>query len=271
MYDNYSTGSSTSNVVNWTSPSNARHPYVAQPFMVSSTGSICDVRTWFHQATATGTASGEMTVSIFDSTSTPTMSAAAITVVDPATIQNLATLSAASSSFSFWIFSPCVAIQANKLYFIAFDGSYSDGGHQISQSIRSTGVVRRYWSQNAGVWTEAASSQELLVQAVGLTELSAFTSPNAADYGLIGTSTSMTQDFGFFGNMLRDVFAFLFVPSSNVLATFEEQRTDLIENRFPFAYFYNVKNMIINASSSANMFGSMAVNLPLVGTTTILS
>lgn len=66
------------------------------------------------------------------------------------------------------------------------------------------------------------------------------------------------------------VLGFLFVPSNESVNQFTAIPFSL-QNKFPFAYFYQVKDLFNNGSSTANLFGTMQVNLPLVGTTTILS
>jgi len=63
---------------------------------------------------------------------------------------------------------------------------------------------------------------------------------------------------------------YLFVPSVNSVQQFSLIPYKL-QTTFPFSYYYDVKSLITNSSTTANMFGTMIVNLPLVGTTTILS
>jgi len=63
---------------------------------------------------------------------------------------------------------------------------------------------------------------------------------------------------------------FMFVPSNASVQQFSTIPNSL-QSKFPFAYFYQIKSLFDNGSSTANMFGTMQVNMPLVGTTTILS
>ena len=74
-----------------------------------------------------------------------------------------------------------------------------------------------------------------------VTSFGSFPEPTPADFGLTGTSSAMTQDFGFFGNMLKQVILFMFAPAPSSLLAFQSLRMDIMDNKFPFAWFQQAK------------------------------
>jgi len=76
--------------------------------------------------------------------------------------------------------------------------------------------------------------------------------PLASDFGLTGTSSAVTQDFGFFGNMLMAILKFLFVPNELVKTNFEAQRASLITTKFPFAYFSLIQSQMDSVTASSS-------------------
>lgn len=95
---------------------------------------------------------------------------------------------------------------------------------------------------------------QFILNASGLGGLTATIPPNAADYNLTGTSSAMTQDLGYFGNMFRDVMLWLFEPDSAVNYLFESKKTELLTNKSPFAYF----------NQSIALFNSFGTSTPEV-------
>lgn len=76
------------------------------------------------------------------------------------------------------------------------------------------------------------------------------TAPNPTDYSFTDT------DFGYFGNMFRDVVVYLFFPSqANLNYQFTSIQT-MASNKIPFAYYYALKTEFI-AGSSALTTGAM--------------
>jgi hypothetical protein len=86
-------------------------------------------------------------------------------------------------------------------------------------------------------------------------------SPTSSDYGLNATSTAANQDFGFFGNMLRDVLIWLFRPDVKVQQLYQLKKEELLDMKSPFAYFNQSISLIESVSSTVSSTG-MTVNIP---------
>lgn len=92
--------------------------------------------------------------------------------------------------------------------------------------------------------------------------------------GFDPTSTSsypfVSADFGFFGNMLRDLVRFLFYPQPTTLWSFRELQNDLA-NKPPFAYWTAAKEGIELLTSGTSTIASadlsaIASTAPILGT-----
>lgn len=82
------------------------------------------------------------------------------------------------------------------------------------------------------------------------TEIYQAPAPNPADYYLNATSSAANQDFGFFGNMLRDIMIWLFTPSEAVKINYENEKSRLLNDKIPFAYFTDAVGSIGGVSST---------------------
>lgn len=93
-----------------------------------------------------------------------------------------------------------------------------------------------------GGYTSEATCPNTCVWQVGLNLCTgAPSTPNTDDYGFA------TEDFGYLGNMVRDVIVALFFPSkSNINYQFGSIKTTM-EQKIPFAYFYALQTAFTTA------------------------
>lgn len=89
------------------------------------------------------------------------------------------------------------------------------------------------------------------------------TAPNPEDYFLTATTSAATQDFGFFGNLFRDVIIWLFQPNETIRQYFESEKNNLLQYKIPFAYF----NDTLETFDDLNATGTQEM---IVGATTTL-
>lgn len=88
--------------------------------------------------------------------------------------------------------------------------------------------------------------------------------PDPGTYGLNSTSSAANQDFGFFGNMFRDVLIWLFEPMEEVKTYYNDQKDVLLNQKVPFAYFSDAIADIESVS------GTTSGTEMIVGATTTL-
>lgn len=88
----------------------------------------------------------------------------------------------------------------------------------------------------------ATSSWPLLMTFYGSGAVSYFEQPSADAYGF-GTGAASGTDFGLFGNMIRDMFLWLFVPPATVQDGIGAYIDD-VKLRVPFGYFAQVSSTL---------------------------
>lgn len=91
------------------------------------------------------------------------------------------------------------------------------------------------------------------------------TAPNPANYDFT------TQDFGYLGNMFRDVVVFLFFPSqANINTQFGSIQTTMIQ-KIPFAYYFALKDAFTagQAALTTGALPTISISSPFAGGTTI--
>jgi hypothetical protein len=94
---------------------------------------------------------------------------------------------------------------------------------------------------------------QMVINSGGLGGLTIFTvPPNADDFGLYGTSSAMTQDLGFFGNMFRDVMIWLFQPDEAIKGYYNAQKDTLLTQKVPFAYFAAASSTLGGVSTTTD-------------------
>lgn len=71
-------------------------------------------------------------------------------------------------------------------------------------------------------------------------------------------------DYGWFGNMLRDLAVFLFVPSNDAVAIFDTGRQQLA-TKIPYSYFLDIKNSLGSISSASGQFPTVTYEFNLTG------
>jgi len=99
------------------------------------------------------------------------------------------------------------------------------------------------WAENSGEWS-------VLVN--GLNQPPDIAVFSSTSYGFSNT------DYGWLGNMFRDLAVFLFVPSRESVAIFDDGRAQLA-TKIPYSYFIDIKTSLSNISSSSGTFPSMTI------------
>jgi len=137
----------------------------------------------------------------------------------------------------------------------------------------------------------AGYAPALRINGSGLGALT-LTVPDQANYSFT-TSTATGQDFGLFGNMFRDVFEWLFVPSGYGMAANLSEVKDLLTVKFPFSYVaglqaditesmvqtstteigltLNFSEMVATSTSSMNFMGAWPATTTLFSASTTQS
>lgn len=112
----------------------------------------------------------------------------------------------------------------------------------------------------SGGWEAQLDTQEWIWTALGFSEgMSIFDEPTSDAYGF-----DPDQDFGFFGNMLRDIGKFLFVPSEDSLHQWENTK-DRLFDRVPFSYIEEIQTVVSGLSIASSSFPSLTYDLTPYG------
>lgn len=92
---------------------------------------------------------------------------------------------------------------------------------------------------------------QMVINEAGLGGLTIWTPPpDPGLYGLNSTSSAANQDFGLFGNLLRDLLIWLFQPDEGIKAYYEAQKDVLLNQKVPFAYFADAVTSIESVSTT---------------------
>lgn len=147
---------------------------------------------------------------------------------------------------------------------IPFDVSFlDDGDYEIMFRYTNNGTVF------TGVYPfEHASIQmEMTIASGTIASISTVALNTSESYNDIETNKpcSITQIMGCIENAGR----FLFVPSTAQLQNFREFQEQLPE-RYPFAWFFGVEEVISNTQQGSEGFPTVEIDLPLIGTSFVI-
>lgn len=154
----------------------------------------------------------------------------------------------ATSTIEFY-WDPCLVLSASSTATIRFErqGANMGAGNfeqllvgQAATSSLTLQVAPILSSRNLNTSAVVTSSRPLPFILYGSGATSYFEEPSASAYGFTAGAASGT-DFGLFGNMLRDLLLWVFVPSDSVLSGVGNYMDDL-KLRVPFGYFASVSS-----------------------------
>lgn len=95
--------------------------------------------------------------------------------------------------------------------------------------------------------------------------------PFVVDYGLTGTSSTMTEDLGFFGNLFRDTMLWLFKPPDILLVAYENEKENL-RTKIPWGWWNQVSAGFLSVSSTeAATTTALTMSIPHSGTTSTVA
>jgi hypothetical protein len=163
----------------------------------------------------------------------------------------------ASSSFSndvisdtpslrYVAFPRCVDIPANvttSIWLIANGDYYSHGALTYSGKTSYWGYLK-----DTGFGFNNIPFAVALWGSYGM-PIPGYTAPSSSLYGLTSTSSATGQDLGFFGNMIRDVIAFLFKPNQSIVNDFNNEVSTL-QTKVPWGYWNQLSVAFASVSST---------------------
>lgn len=157
----------------------------------------------------------------------------------------------ATSTVSFY-WDPCLVLRASTTSTIRFERTAanlpSGQSMQLTVFMAATSTETELFmpagslgarNMNTGI-LYVTSTRPLGVLILGSSQTSYFDEPSNEAYGFTQGAASGT-DFGLFGNMVRDVLMWLFVPSQNVWNGIDNYKSDLM-TRVPFGWFSQVSS-----------------------------
>lgn len=161
-------------------------------------------------------------------------------------------------------FPSCVDIPANvtTTIWLISPGDYSSRGALTYQGLSS------YW----GYLTDTGWGSYYIPFSVALwgtygMPVPGYTAPSSTLYGLTSTSSATGQDLGFFGNMMRDVIAYLFKPDQSVINDYNNEVSTL-RTKVPWGYWNQVSSAFASVSSTdITTTTPIALQIPYNGTT----
>jgi len=170
-------------------------------------------------------------------------------------------VSSTAYATSTFIFDPCVVVSnsvtstVKLLETVEPSGGYEQINGMINAS--SSGyfekiIQQRFYHANedgSGVTEIYGDNYRLAFRMLGSSSSSFFEQPSSDAYGF-GTGGASGTDLGLFGSLMRDIFAFLFVPSNTAWLGFESAR-DQLSNKIPFGYWTQISDSFSSPTSTA--------------------